>query len=72
MSDTELRQGGDCRRALIERLAETLHDEMEHLDPIGSDWHTLTDFDREYYRSCAGHMLAELRDWDRKRPATTK
>jgi hypothetical protein len=46
-------------------LARHLHDTMERLDPQGSDWGNLTEFDREFYRVCASHALAFVSRWSR-------
>jgi hypothetical protein len=51
-----------------EELARILHDKMEHLDPSDEDsnWDRLTDFEKQFFRSCIErlaheqHLLAAL------------
>lgn len=49
--------------AAIEELAKWLHFIMGDLNPYwpNDDWHTLTDFDKDFYCSCV-EMLLDKRD----------
>jgi hypothetical protein len=40
-----------------ERLARTLHEKMEHLDPRGETWDSLSERDKDFYRCCIERIL---------------
>ena len=48
----------DVSEAAVERLANRLHDKMEHLDPTeDGEWACLPDRKREFYRLCVEDLL---------------
>lgn len=51
-------QGDDEK--LLNILAEKLHDEMEHLEPMGTSWHLLPPHKREFFVTCVERVLIEL------------
>jgi len=49
----------------VEELARALHDKMEHLDPSdeGSNWDSLSDAEKQFYRSCVVRLSLERELW---------
>lgn len=45
------------REEAIERLAEELQFQMEHLEPIGEIWEDLDQPSREFFRKCVRWLL---------------
>jgi hypothetical protein len=47
----------------VDRATRVLFDKMEHLDPTPEGdfgWDGLSDYDREFYRSCAAAIIDSL------------
>lgn len=41
-----------------ERLSRLLQEKMEHLDPSGKKWETLTEREKVFYRCCIDTLIA--------------
>jgi hypothetical protein len=45
----------------IDLLSCALYNKMEHLDPSTDeiDWHDLSEWEKDYYRTCVRYLLAD-------------